>query len=472
MTFPFITGQTTLPGLLNTVYGAKGGYLYYNYFGMDKPAFVRLWNEYLSVYSAFASDEDYLSNADFREAIEQVFFDFISMGQSEQYLFLSSVNPYYTLGLPSLALDYKGAERDYFYTYFTYALATHYENVLTDDGKAVFAKLLVAVENYANVGMTEGALADFLVAMAETESLYGALGIEDAAAFDANLGFAYDKYIGFYNSFNENGKWEVPDLGEWGEKFNDLKTLIGRLSGVYSYISNNTDVYSVFLATYENAAMIALDIELNAPEEIKNVYKNCPQTVLGRDWSLECALNYFHAPYMLYLTSNGYYPDYAGLRVFMAESYYITYTYFNLIVQYGSNAPAPSFDEQIVKRILSDFRALSIEEQRLYMMIDSRFSFFTSGLMSYFKANLSANAYSVCDYLFRTQRAYIIYTVFPNGEVEETQTSYKSTLIACYTTLKNLYGDLGSEDKAQFDNLLGDMYNYYVALVEGLNLED
>ena len=472
MTFPFITGMTTLPNLLNTVYGAAGGYLYYNYFGMDKPGFVRLWNEYLSVYSRFATDENYLSDADFTSAVEQMFFDFISMGQSEQYLFLKSLNPYYTLGFPPLAFDYKGEEKDRYYTYFIYALATHYENVLTDAGKAVFAKLLIAVENYANVGNSQGALADFFVAMTEAEALYAALGDDDAAAFDGNLGFVYDKYVGIYHSFNENGKWEVPDLGEWGEKLTNLKMLITRLNNVYSYISKGTDVYSVFLATYENAAAIAIDIELNAPEEVKNVYKNCPQALLGRDWSIECALNYFHDPYMLYLTSNGYYSDYSDIRVFMAESYYITYNYFNLVVQQGSGAPAPNYDAQLVKTILSDFCALSTEQQMLYIMIDSKFNFFTSGLMSYFKANLSANAYTVCDYLFRTQRAYIVYTIFPNGVVEETQTSYKSTLIAYATTLKNLYDDLSTDDKSQFDNLLGDMYNYYTAVIAGLNLED
>ena len=448
--------------LLSYLRNTTGGYLYHANALLGKEEYYELWGQYLVILESLS--EEYLASEQFGQDVELMFNTFVNMSPSMQIGFLRSMNVYYTQGIPALALDYftNGA-----YTYFVYFLANYYESQLPEDACPVFRSLMLAMETYAMQYETNGALSAFKIYMEEAIEAYGKLSSQDKADFDGYLDFLYQKYLTLYNGL---GDTEGPDLGDWAAKFDELTDAIREVNMAYMFIvSYNLPVFEALLGAYEAAEIIAQEILDSENEAVIWAYYYQTYPVFSNvNWTMDYAMFVMRNYYVSVLRT-------VTIPVSSSAYYYLLDVYTDGVADFlGKASPMMMqflyslldkdtvLDGQCVKDAMAALRELNPSDLYLFYLLDYQCSqLYYQALESYFTEVLTdEDALAAAKALLVVERAYIIYSSYPNAEVEEGKTTLDQ-FKTCYEDFLALYNKLEGDALKAFEDVLKDTFDAY-----------
>ena len=449
------------------------GYLYFNYGMLGDEEFTRLLNEYVRIFTDVRLIDGYFQSETYEADIAQLFKHFVETSPSRQYNFIMSINAYYNWdSFPGLALDYSQT----FYSYFTALIANHYDGVLPESAKPIFAKLLLALEYTTQ--RTEAGLKEFDAIMKEVESAYGELNTADKATFNEHADFLYEKYIELYKSLQQT---EEPDLGDYEEKFAELEQTIGYLFMMEEYVSQGLPTYSFIFAAYEKAQAIADDLIATAPDDIVYIYYNQTYPIYKFNCTMEMALYYARSVYISHLTSlsvrlDGEYLIYdlysqSHLQGFMADAFYVMFG--NLFTDSTNPDAESQFKEpDKVVQAMKSFRELSSFDKALFLALDGDMDIYRGGLRQFFKENFSTEGYTVATRFLDLEDVYVDYANHPEGSyelVDGSTRTFREDFEEAMQRLTAAYGQLEGDDLDAFDSYLLEAYNYYLEIYENLD---
>lgn len=452
--------------LLEYIRTMEGGYYQYcgGLLGVDE--FHVMVARYMTIVSNLWEDPDYETSAQYGQDLEELFAMFVDLKPTQQYYFLNTLNAFYSMSVPPLAFDDSG---DYaaLMCFFVDLVHEYYRDKLSDDAVSAYNDLVIAMEIYAQRASYENWLAEFTGRMDNIKATYNAMNAEDQAAFDQYLGAIYSKYAEIRKEYVEAET--LTDLGQWQDEFDALDDALMNVEIAASLLQQGENAYSVFLSAFERAQELADYIVKNAPAEVLEVYyyedrygydENGELAEGAIPVSFEYAVTTYRTMYINYLLSAlGYniYDIYTGsaLQAFMGSTYDLTWTYV-------MNVPENplEYDRTKVMNALKAFRAMSLEEQVLFVMLEGSKSYYYLALDEFVTVTYNAAVAETAMKLLELEQQYIIYSYL----MEESSLEALQTLEA---ELVSLYEALSAEDKAAFADWK-DMYDYYVGACQTL----
>ncbi len=461
-------------------------------------AYLAVWNKYLTLWERYNNEENYEATPAFDEGVKATFEDFVALRPNQQLNFISALNFLYKYGVPGLALypDENGLHSSFatfVYTYYCKELGLEPETASGVVSYDIFTDLMIALEGYAN-----GDSATMYEYATNAKTKYEALAADsaDKAAFDSCLKFLYDKYQSyaamFHTEAGEDGKnnvvFNAVDLGDQAENFKALYTSIANLELATVYIDTlqqitgeSVPIYLTYLASYENMLKSRDAILASGDEDILKAYYWQPYgetATAGNDSPLFNGVYKATATYQRYLYLLGIdqavYESATALRAFIGkyESYFWTMSsmMYSAIPNMGDEF---NFTQETITTLMSDFRALSTDEQYVLVMLDA-LSLYYGGLTAYFKEAFegSETVITLSSYTLSLEMYYILHSQYPDGyytEKDGTKVSVKQLILSTLDSLNKGVAALEGTEKTVYDEYFADMYAYYKAACEKIN---
>ena len=455
----------------NSVDGRAYVYHVSSLFGHEK------YGELMTIYLSLLEDmnqtpvdfEDVATQAKIRRMVD-IYFAFTP---AEQYAFLSALHcdyRYYMMN--EYLLSYRVSEDDgrmTAYSWFSYFVFNAYNEMLSEDGFDIFARLMVASEMYALRFRSEDKLAEFKVQMEGIVADLGKLTDADKSV----IGDMLDSYILIYNYTVVTPA--NPDVSQYQETFDALLDAIQRFYEMHILMDggNNEDAGpNGYFALYDTAYMRARTLldELIATGDpnvlfvIENVYNI---VISGGAAGSESAYSYdfilqemANAYYSILCKSNitgtdengeeyhvsAFYLYYdSGLPAFLADAYTL------LFKQYDEKGA--ELDPTYVLSVMEKYRGLSDDAYYVFSAMKGD-KFYRDGVKACFKASLSDEAYKVLDLILTAEANYTGYRM---DQTESNKTDFKEAVEAMYDAYAKL------ADKTELA-AFADMYQHYLDL--------
>lgn len=467
------SASVTFEELISFIRTTEGGILYHQNSMVDNETFNSLWNQYYTILGRyFLTDGN--STSTFASEIEEMLRTFVNASPTEQRGFLSSINVNYRSGSPLHALSIKN---NTVYSTFAYLIATHYSSLLSEDAMAVFADLLIALEDYTlryfKISTGEGETSDygakpFLDGMKAVTTGFNGLSGTDKEAFKTHLGYFLEKYqaltVRYEDSVTHPALSTIPT--EWVPVFEELKEALLDANDAQRLISQSgVSAYAAYISAYEEVLRI-VNVIMAAPKEVLNIYYHEEYPIFtDEEWSLDYTVNYFRTFYMTYMTKLtimregistpllDVYKEY-NLAPFMLEARYVMLTY----IAYDSDVAQNYTDTDAVLDAMRAFRALGAEKQSLFRALDGKAATYYDGLKFFFKEVLGEQAYELALKLIEIEKAYTDYSLNPDGKNSKDET-YLSIIQKLYGEISQMVSSL--EGDAGYNSYLREMYEYY-----------
>lgn len=460
-------------------------------------AYLSVWKQYLVLWEKYNNETDFNSTPAFSEGVKAMFEDFTALHPNQQMNFIHALNFLYEYGVPGLALypDENGLHSTFatfVYTYYCAELGLEPETASDAASYDIFTDLMIAMESCAN-----GDYAMMYDYASQAKSKYEALAADsaDKAAFDSCLKFLYDRYQNyaamFHTETGDDGKETVVfnkiDLGDQADNFKALYDSIANLELATVYIETLKDltgqsvpIYLSYLASYENMLKSRDAILASEDENILKAYYYQPYGETAAAGSASPLFNGAYkatATYQRYLYLLGIdqsvYESATALRSFIGkyETYFWTMTsmMYNSIPNMGEEF---NFTQETVTTLMSDFRALSTDEQYVLVMLDA-LSLYYGGLTAYFEATFegSETLISLSSYTLSLEMYYILYSQYPEGSYTQkdgTVVTVKELILSTLDSLNKGVAALEGEEKTAYDAYFAEMYEYYKKACENI----
>jgi len=251
----------------------------------------------------------------------------------------------------------------------------------------------------------------------------------------------------------------------------------------YYLMENNLGVYSLFFAAYERAEAISNYILQNAPAEIIKAYyydnlydlsQDLPEGETGEegteegeapqeiprsyDYQMGLYRTLFIGYQITFMDGNSIYDLYmeSELRAFLNMTYDITWNYL-----YADEDPAtPNFDRAKVLAALAKFRALTNEEQMLFILMEGENGSYYTALSAFIEEAFTENAAITVLKMLELEQSILMYANLPT---EESRASLEKVM----NELIDLYEALEGEDKTSFADM-EQAYADYIAKSQAL----
>ncbi len=447
----------------------------------ESDLYDRLWKPYLAII--MTKEEEYFDSEQYRVDVATLFKAFVEARPSEQYSFLDSLNVYYryTQETPVLALD---TEDGVAFSTFSMIVANYFNEALGEEMYPLYQKFVCALEHYVLRFNYEESYEYFKDYMYELKVEYESLETEQQATFDSVLGYAYEKYLGYYNE-------QFVELDSvWKAKFEELATAYKDAYDAYVLITGagqenavTIEAYSLFFSAYKKAERLAQYIETEAPENVKNVYYYQSYT-LNEDWIKYSMDNWnllfkrIYAEFMLNIrlkTTSGdsiilwdiYLTETYNLDEFLIGAYELLRGYKN-----QANDGFDGLTLQEVNTIMESYRNLSVQKKIVFGYFESVSSYYHRALKAYFEAKLTSIAgETVATQLWEVEKAYFDYVnhIETLEEEEEVDPEYQEAFETAVELLKQKYTAMKETECAEFDDLLETVYDYYIGEYDKLS---
>lgn len=500
--------QCTFDELFSALRTTNMGYMYHFNAYVDIPEFEGIWAQLLSIMeTATEIGEEYYETEEFGAAVETMFEDYLTMSPTQQVMFMSLLNPYYTQGFPASVWDDSENSANSF-VYFVYK---HYRNKLPETTHDALKQLMTATEKLSFLGMNPYGIANFTDAMQNVADYLDAVAEEsDKTAFENEFAWFYDAYKTLATEKYADPENPVAeDLGEWEDEFDELYTALTQaffameLNNIYQ--ANGYRMTLPFLASYEKAEMIANKILASGDENVIKAYyfdfmqKGMKMPTVTQQGQLVIAPNTLGgtADFLMYYIRNAYvtalksvpgmgfiYDYYQEINVneegidfkeFLAESNYIYYTFFdwtwNLSEREGEKLKYFTDVDQMVK-IMSDYRTLTVDQQYFVAALDS-FGIYRNALVRFaMEQEMGSDAQATVQQLMLVEQYFMLYQKLPDASNEDGD-KYVDLLDEELQIMLEDYYEMSQDAAAlsKFTTYFGEMYAYYIAKCEeaGLN---
>jgi hypothetical protein len=436
-----------------------------------------------------------VTEEEFVEAVKGMAEKYFALSPTQQYAFLSALNPFYgtSYGGPSLAFDVSC------YTRFTRYLYSAYSTAMNENSNAVslFVGLMYASEYYARASYSKTYLTYFLSVMASVKTNYEALEIADQAIFKSAAGDIYQKYLDIYNLYDENGSLkETIDLStvdedtDWQAVFDELDEAIAEAYSAYSmyytYSSYSLYVYGPYIFCYEWAQSLAAKIA-TAPEEVQSAYRTtyfslAVSTSTTLTYTREYFVEYFLKSYYMNIARNNTIGNYMLLDWYDASVTDNLAAFMANVAKFISADDLSAYDADDVIALETAYRELSASELYLFTVIDrysyggTYYDWYWSTLSSYYQAVLGVKSesegvtsygatYDAAYALLAVERCYVYYVL----SSEANKATQLETLNTYWAAFEEAYEAMTEEEQKVFDDLLSAKNAYYTEAVEAAN---
>ena len=454
-----------------------GGFYHFSGGLLGIEEYHALMDKYMDIVIRIFEDESYDGSEEYNEDIEEMFAMFIALSPTQRFNFMSTLNAYYGMGIPSNAFDDSG-ENAYFTCVFVQLINEYYRGKFESEAShAAYNDLIIAYEMYAKRFATEDWLTPILEKMANVQDVYSHMSDADQAAFDFYLRDLYDDFSLLLTRFEEP---EVEtDLGEWQETFDALGEAILNVEMAYYLIENEYPLYNMFFSAYERAQALVDYILAEAPQTIVDAYMHETLyrledmsggtgeegTETGGEepieiaWSYDYVMNLYRTIYINYqltlMEGSSIYDFYTenDLAAFENACYDLIWTYL-----YSEEGQTDIFDREKVIAILNAFPRLDIDSKVLFMMMEGEYGFYYTAISVFLEENFTEAATDVAYQVLTLEQNLLLYETMPE---EANLAAVEDTL----ATLKDMHKALEGEDKESFNDLEA-LYNYYVAAAE------
>ncbi|MBO7341702.1 MAG: hypothetical protein J6U87_03370, partial [Clostridia bacterium] len=199
--------------------------------------FESLMDKYLNIFQDFNTVNFTFDKAEDRERVRELVDMYYAFTPAEQYAFLSALHCEYRYNtLSDFILGYKTTDEGKMsaYSWFGYMVFNSYNEMLSADGFAVFANLMVASEVYALRYRDDAYLAAFTAYMEEIIKMSENITAEDRAI----IGDILDTYTQYYE---ETLTPSTPDVSKHQEQLDKLYDVMNAFYE-YNALLNDTSV--------------------------------------------------------------------------------------------------------------------------------------------------------------------------------------------------------------------------------------
>ena len=445
------------------------GFSYHAGTMLDSENFMAMWRQYYVVLSYYMTEQ--LDGAKHEGMITSLFNIFQSMTPNEVYGFLSSMNLNYNVSRGSSPVLMLDGEKDY--NIFAEILRVYFMEYLTDTNKAIFPKLLLAIESAALFGENENTLGNFVGLMEEVIAAYKKLEGEDLRNFEKYLGTSYEKYLAIYNRITGAGENKLTD--EEKALFNKLVAELNKFEEIYLYVSSLTSAqfsnahYYLFYSAYAKLSATYNEIMATGSEALRaevfsvgHTYMDMPATVgkayyyIDEDVSMMLLSSHIAVKidgHFYYTTMWDVLYTY-GMMDFLVDAY--DFFYFTLCDN------TATLDAKTVAALQAAIDALP-EKTRLVLDEFGTVSCFYRAKAIYLETTLKADEAlsAAATALSSAAAACERYENYPYN------TTYQSEFATAMESAKALYDALTDAQKAE----LVEVYNFYLASYEAMKAE-
>ena len=434
------------------------GYLYHAYTMLESEAFANLMNDYVKLAALYVEGRR-INLDEETEKFNAVLARMGELSPSEFYGFISAISLLYSEADESTyALDYKDNTVRNILAY----LMSYYDAYNFGGENRVLMQLLLAAEKCASMQMREGGYAEFNSAMAAFLTAYNGMSDEDQDKFQAIAGGLYAKYVGIYTNYASTA---TPDLGASTDDYNALKDTIADfytiLAIVYDQELDNDAkqyyypllftlaeksiaLYSKVLGGTDAAVMALSTLEHSFGE--KNITIENAMIIIRTEFYYNMVLRYQNYGTQENPRNISFWIAYSSLpnlRQFIAEISDILMAYYE----------GGSVDSNDIKNMVEGFRALSDAEKAVFYSFGVDIYYNT--LLSYFMATGASE--SLVRAILQAEIGYVEYSK------DTSDTNRAKYFTERVTAAKAEYNKLDTEEKDNLDQLLKDIYDYYIA---------
>ncbi len=436
------------------------GYYYHVYTMVESKAFTQLWDSYMELATVYYSGKvDLIEDAD---KINAVLRDMAKLTPGEFYGFICSLNFLY--GDPDTAKYAFDHNDQKVHSILAYLVA--YYDVSNFGDARVLMQLLFAAEKCAVADAKGEGFEAFRTEMETFLTMFGALSDENQRKFKEIAGGLYDKYVDIYNSY---GTDYTPELGEWSDKYNDLKNAIADFYTVTDILSDTEltndekKYYFPLLFTIsERAISLYSDIIENGTDAAVKATYTLKYTFGDTTTTLDNAMIKLKGEfyYNMVFTSLNYgtqenpinisfwlsYSEMEDLRAFMISASHV------LMAAHNDTA----IDKAAVKSMLESFRALTDAEKATFHFFGM--NIYYDVLLEFF--TIDGTSSDLVRSILQTEIGYIEYM---KDTTDTGRRDYFSKIIAA---AESEYNKLDTQQQSELDQLLKDIYNYYLEKYE------
>lgn len=431
--------------------------------------------EFVALMQDANDAENFLTSDEGKAAVASIIRNFVDLSPAWQAVFLNTICPYYRQASTLALFDYSETYMSNF-TYYLVELAM--KKTLSENVLALVDESLLAAEYFERYLSSANAemVTKFLEKCTAMTTAYAAFSAQEKAEYDAYFGTLYAKYTALAAKYADPTNPTLTDLGEWAAKFDDLENYLNAALNAYNQIGNKRNVYSAFLAYYEHVRALVSDINENAPQAIKDAFMY--ECKLGKsDTSNGVTLDYG-----VQVITNCYVTMLSNLTVTISGSTYSLYIVYEARpdlqkafydVEYvisGYINAGEMKDVAAVKKAMASFRALSTNDQYLFLQLDGVYNMYYQGLTQFFNKNMTTAAAAAAEKLVGLEKAYLAYQVSPNGTNATSGKTNAAELKAAKEAFDAAYAALSVEDKASFDACMSEMQADYQAKYSELEL--
>lgn len=483
---------------------SEGGY--YTICGslLGVPAFESLLASYVDVLNKSFEVEGYIDTDEYKAAIETMFGYYLELTPAQQISFIQMLNLCSSFGIPPYAFDTEGDYAEFTAVFFDIVNKVYFGMFETENGKDAYHALILATEIYTQRYTVDTWLNDFVSLMNEAEAKLLLLTGNDLTIFTERFKDIYDEYIMIRDlrmseleedeegdGTTEDGtetpgtdetpeEEEVLDFGDWEDEMLELYNALLGVDLSYRLIEENVYYLDMFFSAFERADYLATKILTEAPDNIRYYFLHSdlyclteidkmldpdfqPEDGVEIYWSFDYTLNANRPLYNGLKVSLGlmdYYEE-LGLDEFMNKSYDIIWPMWFTT----EDGEAVSYDKEKVIDALNCFSKLSLEAKVVFISYiagangeDSMYYFALEDFISSTYGDNDALT-TVINALMDIEMSYIEFGYLGGSESKTALTNARDELV-------NLYITLSEADKKLFDEDFGEIYSYYLELIE------
>lgn len=441
--------------LLDLFRRTEMGYLYHFNAYLGVPEFENLWAQLLAIIDNVSLDgEAYYQTADFGNAVEEMFWDYLTLSPMQQIKFMSLLNPHYASMMGASFPVRVWDESEGAYNSFVFFVHKYYKSVLPESTHDALTQLTFAIESLSLSTLAPSETQTFTTAMQTVYDYLDGVAPADKTAFLAKLDWAYEPYYELATvKYADLDNPVKEDLGEWKDEVTELYTV---LSEAYFIVTlnevNNQRLLLALFASYEKAESIANQI-LNSGDEsaIKAFYFDVytiemvmwdGQIIPNFGGTLDYLLFYIRNAYTTILRGSmftqgtlllDYYNDIntenasgMDMKDYLADAHYIYYNYFYM----NSVGLEEKYytDIDLMMDILNNFRTLSIEQQHFITALDYYGMYREAMRVFAMEQGLNREAIPLVTQLFALEYMYVYYQKDPDGVMADDDTTYLELL--------------------------------------------
>ena len=167
------------------------------------------------------------------------------------------------------------------------------------------------------------------------------------------------------------------------------------------------------------------------------------------------------------------------LRPFMKSASYVVWTYFDSITgdeEQADSAAKANFDAESVYKVLAEYRALSVDAQRLFLTIELNSSYmYYSGLQEFFKERFGSEEsglYKLAVSLLGVERTYVVYAADRDGATTTTPPKpFVDSFKEAWETAAENKNKLTTEEQTKYESDAGlkALYEFYKSKYDEVN---